>query len=237
MGQERGRGGAPGALPRARLLRGIVEHLCEHEHLVPGGCRSPVARRRKGGKKSETSSPEVQRGGSGKQGGGGSAAREAEAIPPKLKREAGKAAPFLVPEGDNSIPTYGSEASSSQQDEAAAALATYLVAREKGDWADACAGMGSAVHKQLEVLGSAAGAKTRGCAATYAALAVRAPASERADPFSGRLAAFRVKAQNAFALFFGPGNQQYMMPMVSEDGEWKVNQIAPVSYPPGAPPQ
>ncbi len=34
-------------------------------------------------------------------------------------------------------------------------------------------------------------------------------------------------------LFYGPKRQQYMMPMVSEGGAWKVNQIAPLPYPVG----
>jgi hypothetical protein len=68
--------------------------------------------------------------------------------------------------------------------------------------------MGSAVRKQLEVLASATGAKTHGCTATYESLAAPAPASERTDPFSGKLAVFRVKGQKAFALFYGPGHLQ-----------------------------
>jgi hypothetical protein len=53
--------------------------------------------------------------------GGGPPSSYEAPIPPALKKKAGKAAPFLVPTGDNSIPTYGSEASSSQRDEAAVA--------------------------------------------------------------------------------------------------------------------
>jgi hypothetical protein len=57
----------------------------------------------------------------------------------------------------------------------------------------------------------------------------------RANPLSGGLAAFRVKSPHAFALFYGPHNQQYMMPMASESGEWKVNQLDPIPWPIGAP--
>ncbi|HVC08284.1 MAG TPA: hypothetical protein VND98_11975 [Solirubrobacterales bacterium] len=55
------------------------------------------------------------------------------------------------------------------------------------------------------------------------------------SPFSGKLAAFRVEWEKAFARFYGPHRQQYMIPIVSEGGQWKINQVAPVAYPIGAP--
>ena len=147
----------------------------------------------------------------------------------------GGAAAFLTPQGDNSIPEYGSEAPSAQRSEATAALRAYLVAREGGDWEAACAGMASPVRGQVEVLANASNTKVSGCEGAYAALSKYSPPSERANPLGGAIAALRVKADKAFALFYGPHNQQYMMPMVSEGGAWKVNQIAPVAYPIGAP--
>jgi hypothetical protein len=50
------------------------------------------------------------------------------------------------------------------------------------------------------------------------------------------LAALRVKGDKAFALFYGPHAQQYMMPMVREGGAWKVTQLAPMAYPPAGSP-
>jgi hypothetical protein len=149
-----------------------------------------------------------------------------------LARKAGRAAPFLVPAGDNSIPTYGSESSDSQRGSAEAALRAYLEARAAGDWSGACAQMAATVQKQLALLG---GEKGKGCAAAYAKLASRIPAKARANPLTGSLAAFRVESPHGFALFYGPKRQQYMMPMVSEAGAWKVNQLEPIPWPIGAP--
>jgi hypothetical protein len=152
-----------------------------------------------------------------------------------LAKKAGHAASFLVPTGDNSVPTYGSEASSSQQAAATVSLQAYLQARASGDWSAACAQMATTVQKQLALLAGGPGAKAEGCAAAYAKLSSRVPASARANPLSGPLAAFRVKADKAFALFYGPHRRQYMMPMVSEGGAWKVSQLEPIPWPIGAP--
>ena len=155
--------------------------------------------------------------------------------PPALVKQAAKAAPFLVPKGDNSIPTYGSEASGSEQAEATAALSGYLAARAAGDWARACSLMSASVAKQLALLAGEAGGSRPSCEAAYAKLSERAPAAERADPLTHGLTALRVESPHAFALFYGPHEQQYMMPMISEAGGWKVAQIAPVPWPVGAP--
>jgi hypothetical protein len=152
-----------------------------------------------------------------------------------LKHEAGNAASFLTVHGDNSIPTYGSEAPSSERAVATDSLRSYLDARAGGDWVEACAHMGVQVQKQVKLLGSGSGGMAEACATAYVNISSRASSSERANPLTGGLVAFRVEGENAFAFFYGPGNQQYMMPMVSEGGTWKVNQIAPVAYPVGAP--
>lgn len=159
------------------------------------------------------------------------AQRRQEAAHRKLAHQAGRAAPFLVSEGDNSIPTYGSEASASVRGEAEAVLAGYLRAREAEDWSAACAAMSTQVAKQLALLSGQSG-KTD-CAKAYAALAEHRSAAERANPMVGGLVALRVESPHAFALFYGSGKQQYMMPLEEEGGGWKVTQIAAVPWPIG----
>ena len=66
-------------------------------------------------------------------------------------------------------------------------------------------------------------------------LSAHAPTAERANPLSGGLAALRVKGDKAFALFYGPHNQQYMMPMVSEGGPGRSTR-SPRSPTPSEPP-
>jgi hypothetical protein len=166
--------------------------------------------------------------------GSGGKAGEEEASA-KLKEQAGKAAPFLAPGADNSIPTYGSQGSGSQQGEAQAALAAYLKAREAGRWGRACALMGTSVRGQVRVLAEASGRRAPQCSAALVLLAKYNPPRERKNILIGSLAAFRVKGNRGFALFHGPHRQQFMMPMVREGGAWKVSQSIPVAYPVGAP--
>lgn len=195
-----------------------------------------------GGSSASSASEGGGAGSGGSASGGGSLPTKTSASPSAsrhfraAKKRAAGAAGFVAPTGDNSIPEYGSEATSSQEAEATAALRAYLVAREGGDWSAACPSMGAPVQKQLETLAKASNAKSGDCEEAFVTLSKYGSASERVNPLSGGLAAFRVKGNKAFALFYGPHNQQFMMPMVEEGGAWKVNQIGPVTYPPGAPP-
>lgn len=149
-----------------------------------------------------------------------------------LARKAGKAAPFLVPIGDNSIPTYGSQASATEQSQAQASLSAYLSARAAGEWSAACAQMAAAVQKQLALLIGESGSTQ--CPDAYAKLSARIPAQARTNVLTGPLTALRVKEGKAFALFYGPKGQQYMMPMASEGGEWRVEQLEAVKWPIGS---
>lgn len=161
------------------------------------------------------------------------ARRRARAAHRRLARKAGAAAPFLVEAGDNSIPTYGSEASAAQTAVAEAALSTYLGARAAGEWAAACGQMSAGLQKQLGALGGEAIAGG-GCPTAYGKLAGRIPAAARSDPLTAGLTALRVESPHAFALFYGPGEQQYMMPLEEEGGAWKVTQIEAVPWPIGS---
>lgn len=152
-----------------------------------------------------------------------------------LARKAGRAAPFLVAAGDNSIPTYGSESSSAQRSQAEASLRAYLVAREAGDWEAACAQMTTKVQVQVAGPASAAAPGTaKDCAAAFASLAAKIPASARTNPLTGPLTVLRVEPPHAFALFYGPKHQQYMMPMEEEGGALKVTQLEPLPWPIGS---
>jgi hypothetical protein len=150
----------------------------------------------------------------------------------KAEREkAGNAASFVAPGADNSVPTFGSEASAVQRESAEANLRAYLTARAARRWARACSLLAATVRRGYEKLAKS-GAN---CAKL---LPVLAPlrAGEPANPLRGALVAFRTQGAHAFALFYGPlGHQQYMVPMNREDGAWRPTQPAPIAYPPAAP--
>jgi hypothetical protein len=144
------------------------------------------------------------------------------------RKVAGRAAPFVAPESDNSVPTFGNEADAPERRAVEASLKRYLQARASEDWAGACRGLAKATRQGFEKLArSAAG----GCPSTLAALSKGADLS---DPLTGSLLSLRINGDNAFALFYGPGRQQYFMPLLREAGVWKPTQVAAIAYPPGA---
>jgi hypothetical protein len=150
----------------------------------------------------------------------------------KVERdEAGNAAAFVEPGADNSVPTFGSEASDTVRSGAEADLRAYLTARAAHNWAKACSLLAASVRQGFEKL--ATSKAHAGCAKI---LPVLAPlrAGVPANPLQGSLLAFRIHGANAFALFFGPrGHQRYMVPMNRESGAWRPTQAAPIAYPPG----
>lgn len=141
-------------------------------------------------------------------------------------------AEFRTPGGDNSIQSFGEEADSAELEAASTALAGFLDARADGDWAGACEQMAKAAVKPLEqLLSSSNQQKGKGCAAALAAVIGRAPASTRENTMTGGIASLRVEGDRAFALYHGPEGVDYFVPMVSEDGEWKVGALAPSEFP------
>lgn len=141
-------------------------------------------------------------------------------------------ASFRTPGGDNSIQNYGEEADGGETEAANAALTAYLTARAKGDWAKQCALLSKAAVEPLEQLASRASQlKGKSCAAILAALMAQGPASTRANPLTGGVASLRFEGEQGFALFHGPDGTDYFVPMVNEDGKWKVGAIAPSEFP------
>ena len=143
------------------------------------------------------------------------------------RRKAGRAAPFVAPEADNSEPTFGSESDLAERDQAEANLKAYLGARAAGAWSTACRLLAASVRAGYERL---AKGKAPGCAPILSALSKGADLS---DPLRGHLLSLRVDGANGFALFYGPGRQPYMVPMNREAGQWRPTQSAAIAYPPG----
>ena len=143
-------------------------------------------------------------------------------------------APFRVANGDNSIPEFGVEAGAAEKSRASIGLRGYLMARAKGDWSAACSFLESPARAKLEALEKASRGRLRGCPAILGRLSGRSPAISRANPFSGKIAALRIRGGHGFALFVGSTEQQYVMPLAREGSGWKVAQLAPIPYPLGS---
>jgi hypothetical protein len=148
------------------------------------------------------------------------------------RRAAGRAAPFVIANSDNSVPTFGSEAGAAERRRAERGLKAYLSAREAEDWATACRGLAVPTRRGFGKLAkSSATAKSASCTMVLPALSKHA---DLTDPLTAGLLSLRVEGSNGFALFYGPGHQQYIAPMHREGGAWRPTQAAPIAYPPGA---
>ena len=134
------------------------------------------------------------------------------------------AARFESEGGDNSIQEFGSEGSGTERAAAAAVLHRYLDARAEHDWEAACAQLAPGLSETLaQQLWSKDG--KHDCAAILARLTAAVPASALRRAAVADVGALRVEGEQAFLLFHGD-NGAYFMPMVQEDGAWRVAAIA-----------
>jgi hypothetical protein len=137
---------------------------------------------------------------------------------------------FRVHRGDNSIPDFGQEANASQRQSALTALSVFMHARATGEWSKACGYLARSTHLQLESFAKRSGSASGGCGLVLAAL-TNGHDAERVDTLTHGVAALRIKEKTAFALFYGPNAEKYVMPMENKEGAWKMTQVAPLHYP------
>lgn len=136
---------------------------------------------------------------------------------------------FRTPNGDNSIQTYGEEASAAEISAASVVLNNYLDARAKGgEWERQCSFLAKSTLTPLEELVSRSPQlKGEGCAEILQLLTGKIPAPARTSKLSGEIDALRVRGERAFALFHGTDGVDYFVPLIEEGGEWKVGALAP----------
>jgi hypothetical protein len=141
-------------------------------------------------------------------------------------------ASFRTPGGDNSIPNFGDEADAGEVAAATTVLASYLQARAKGDWGKDCALLAKTAATPLEQLAAKSPElKGKGCAGILAAFVAYVPKSSRAKTMTSGIASLRVQGDRGFALYHGAKGIDYFMPMVKEDGQWKVGSLAASEFP------
>lgn len=141
-------------------------------------------------------------------------------------------ASFRTKGGDNSIQDYGDEAAESEREAAEGNIDAYLGARANGDWKKSCEYLAKAAIQPLEQLAeSSPQLKGKGCAAIIGALSAQLPASSRANPLVSGVASLRIEGDRGFALFHGPRGTNFFIPLVKEDGEWKVGALAASEFP------
>jgi hypothetical protein len=139
----------------------------------------------------------------------------------------GGAAEFEVKGGDNSIQQFGSEADSSELDEAAAVLQDFFDARVAGDWSKACSYLSQGTVEGFEQLaGGSKQLKGAGCGKILGALSEGVPQDALDEAAQVDAGALRVEGERAFLLYHGAANTDYAIPLAVEGGEWKVAALA-----------
>ena len=165
----------------------------------------------------------------------------ASAFHPKHHHDSGGgSAQFVVKGGDNSVQEYGSEASESELQKAAAALHGFLDARAQRNWAAACTYLAESVTQSFAQMAEAAreAAKKQGlasspvegsgCAATLDALSGRLPDSNLREAAIADVGALRVKGGQAFLIYRGAHGAIAAITMAREGGGWKVASLSGV---------
>jgi hypothetical protein len=120
----------------------------------------------------------------------------------------------------------GSDSSGSEDgelQEATEVVRDFYLARSSGDGAVACSHISQELLKKLE--GLAANTEAKGCAAFLEAFTSLSDA-ERREMTTFDAVGFRRAGEQAFLVYRGAGDEIHEMPLVEEDGEWKVAELS-----------
>ncbi|HEX7059292.1 MAG TPA: hypothetical protein VF176_05515 [Solirubrobacterales bacterium] len=131
--------------------------------------------------------------------------------------------------GDNSIQTYGLEASSGDRAEITALVQSYLDAIAAGNWAKACSYLTSSQQQQYDQFAQALKVpKGSGCPAVLGKLNSRIPKKTRVSDAKIDVLSLRIGddnptgQENAFLIFKGADGKVYATVATREDDQWKL---------------
>jgi hypothetical protein len=157
--------------------------------------------------------------------------REHDARSTAAPRAGSKAAAPGVPTskgGDNSIQTWGLEATSAQRERLAAIVQAFLDARAGAEWGKACSYLAAEQHEMLEQLAGASGSGA--CAKAMGLLAAEVPASAFAKEAEiVDVLSLRIGGGHAFLIYTRPEGKVYATALGHESGSWKVISVGPTA--------
>ena len=166
---------------------------------------------------------------SGSGGEGESSGKSASDFVPKHHNDSGGgSAQYRVKGGDNSVQEYGEEADTSELDAAGAALHNFLDARAEGNWAAACQYMSKSVTEGFEKLvAQSKRIEDKSCAGILEKLInPAAKASMQAEAAEADVRSLRIEGDRSFVIYTSIEKTILAMPVVNEDGAWKVSSLA-----------
>lgn len=179
-----------------------------------GADRSQKARTEGGVDKSEDGNSSESKGG------------EVVVPPNRHKDSGGGSKQFRTPGGDNSIQDFGNEASPDEFKEVAAIVHAFLDARAAGKTEVACRYLASSIIDQLLQFAEGAPEAPDDCAGMLDALTVPLNARIKRMISQADIGSVRVDGDQGFVLYRGFEKKVHVMPVVREDGHWKVAAIA-----------
>ncbi|HEX7279089.1 MAG TPA: hypothetical protein VF255_05625 [Solirubrobacterales bacterium] len=164
-------------------------------------------------------------------GGSGAGSQTAAPVEPApLRVSGGGSEQFRVKGGDNSIQTWGEESDESQLDAAAEAVHGFYVARANEEWAEACEYLGTPLLQQLRQFASQSGSEVPECPELLKTLTRHPlPASVRRESTIVDAGSLRIGEDNSFLIYRGVDQTVFAMPVVEEDGAWKVTLLSPTT--------
>jgi hypothetical protein len=131
--------------------------------------------------------------------------------------------------GDNSIQTWGLEASAEEREQVTAIVQAFLDARADADWGKACAYLAADQRREFESLVRGGRRGNAACAEAMRALATGVPSSAFDDEAQiDYVLSLRVGDGHAFLIYTRTGeNKIYATALGAEGGTWKVISVGP----------
>lgn len=182
---------------------------------------------------SEGSAAQQEQGSAGKDeavGKDGEEKTAADVEPAPLKVSGGGSEQFRIKGGDNSIQAWGEESDESQLDAAAEAVHGFYVARANEEWAGACEYVGAPLLQQLQQFATQSGKEAPACPELLKMLTRHPlPASVRRESTIVDAGSLRIGKNNSFLIYRGVDRTVFAMPVVEEEGGWKVTLLSPTT--------
>lgn len=164
--------------------------------------------------------------GGGEATGGAETFAKQERLYPWLK---GPTRQFLVRGGDNSVQTFGREATKAEREQASEVIQAWMKARAAQDWAKDCSYF-SRQYTRLLVAEDAAkvsNGKVKNCPQALAYFGHEASGSYK-NNLSGPIDSLRVSEGLGYAQYHGNDGHDWVISMNRENGKWLVAIAAPI---------
>jgi hypothetical protein len=147
----------------------------------------------------------------------------------------GAAREFLIPGGDNIVQTFGEEASKAEREEASRVVHAWMKARVAEDWVTDCGHLSRAYVKILVVdARNVTEGKATNCPQALEYFGDNASGSS-GNTLTGPIDSLRIAGPEdteseweAWAQWHGPAGRDWVLPLVREEGTWKVSVASPI---------